>query len=234
MARRSGRSAGGLRDWSVTVREAREVQRELRERVIEEVPAGFAPRYAAGADVSIVRGRDRAWAALVVLDIDTLETVDEAVASMDVAFPYVPGLLSFRELPPLEQAWARLSIRPDLVVFDGHGYAHPRRFGLASHGGVLFGVPSIGCAKTPFIGEHGPLAQARGATAPIVDAGEVVGMALRTRAGVNPVYVSVGHRMELPAATSLVLRLAPRFRLPETTRRAHALVNRLRRESGAA
>jgi deoxyribonuclease V len=145
-----------------------------------------------------------------------------------IAFPYVPGLLSFRELPPLAVAWARLERRPDVLIFDGAGYAHPRRFGLACHGGVLFDVPSIGCAKSILVGTHGPLGEERGASAPLVDRGEVVGMAVRTRARVKPVYVSVGHRMDLPTAVALVLRMTAGYREPETTRRAHQLVTRLR------
>lgn len=212
-----------------SVAEARALQMALRDRREDAVPPGFAPRLVAGADVAIRRGRDRAYAALVVLDVDTLVLVDWAAVAVEVDFPYVPGLLSFRELPPLEEAWERLATKPDVVVFDGHGYAHPRRFGLACHGGVLFDVPSIGCAKTILVGEHGPLGRERGARAPLIHRDEEVAVALRTRAGVKPVYVSVGHRMDLATAVALVLRLTPRFRQPETTRRAHRLVTELRR-----
>jgi deoxyribonuclease V len=160
--------------------------------------------------------------------VGTLQPVAEATAVVKLGFPYVPGLLSFRELPVLAEAWERLEVRPDVVIFDGQGTAHPRRFGLACHGGLLFGVPSIGCAKSLLVGRHGPLGEERGATAEITHQGEVVGMAVRTRARVQPVYVSPGHLMDLPTAVELVLRVAPRYREPETTRRAHRLVNALR------
>lgn len=217
------------RRWNLTVAEARERQQSMRAQLVTEPPPGFAPRHVAGADVSMERFKHYGYAAVVVVDLRTMETVDEAAAAAELRFPYVPGYLSFRELPVLEQAWRALRIRPDVVVFDGHGYAHPRRFGLACHGGVAWDVPSIGCAKKPFIGTHEPVGDARGATSPVVHEGEVVGMAVRTRAGAKPLYVSAGHRMDLPTAVELVLRLAPRYRQPETTRRAHELVNRHRR-----
>ena len=217
-----------LHPWSLTVAEAREVQLALRDRVVLEPPPGFAPRVVAGADVSAERYSRRGYAGVVLIDRETMATVEEASAAVDLGFPYVPGYLSFREIPALAAAWERLERRPDVVVFDAHGYAHPRRFGVACHGGVLLDIPSIGCAKTMFVGEHGELGHERGSTADIVDKGEVVGVALRTRDGCNPVYVSAGHRMDLPTAVSLVLSLC-RFRQPETTRRSHALVNDLRR-----
>lgn len=217
------------RRWDMTVAQAREVQQALRQRLVTEPPPGFAPRFVAGADVSMERFSHFGHAAVVVIDLQTMETVDEAAASTELRFPYVPGYLSFRELPALDLCWARLRVRPDLVIFDGHGYAHPRRFGLACHGGVAWDVPSIGCAKNPFIGTHGPLGEERGSTAEIVDQGETVGMVVRTRTGVKPLYVSAGHRMDLGTAVDFILRLTPRLRQPETTRRAHGRVNELRR-----
>jgi deoxyribonuclease V len=222
-----------LHPWTLTVAEAREVQVALRERLVMHPPPGFAPRTVAGADVSADRFSRVGFAGVVNIDLATMETVEEASARVELGFPYVPGYLSFRELPALAAAWERLRHRPDVVVFDAHGYAHPRRFGVACHGGVLLDLPSIGCAKTMFVGEHGPLGQERGATAEIVDRGEVVGVALRTRDRCNPVYVSVGHRMDLDTAVSLILRLSL-FRQPETTRRAHQLVNDARRAHKAA
>jgi deoxyribonuclease V len=219
--------------WDLTVPQAREIQQAMRQRLITEPPPGFAPRFVAGADVSMERFKHYGYAAIVVIDLQTMETVDEASAEMELRFPYVPGYLSFREIPPLQACWDTLRVRPDLVVFDGHGYAHPRRFGLACYGGVEWNVPSIGCAKNPLTGTHGPLGHERGATSPIVDAGETVGMVVRTRAGAKPLYVSAGHRMDLPTAVEMVLRLAPRFRQPETTRRAHQRVNELRRADQA-
>ncbi|MBB4636398.1 deoxyribonuclease V [Longimicrobium terrae] len=214
--------------WEMTVAEARTVQQELRERLIAHPPAGFAPRWIAGADVSMERFSHFGHAALVVLDAQTLAVAETATAEEELRFPYVPGYLSFRELPPLHACWERLAAKPDLVVFDGQGYAHPRRFGLACHGGVLWDVPTIGCAKTLLVGEHGELGMERGDTAPLIHKDEVVGMAVRTRDGTKPVYVSAGHRMDLATAVEWVLRLS-RFRLPETTRHAHAVVNDLRR-----
>lgn len=217
------------RRWDLTVVEARERQQSMRAQLVTEPPPGFAPRFVAGADVSMERFKHYGYAGIVVVDLQTMETVDEAAAAAELRFPYVPGYLSFRELPVLDQAWRALRIRPDAVVFDGHGYAHPRRFGLACHGGVAWDVPSVGCAKNPFIGTHEPVADERGATSPIVHEGEVVGMVVRTRTGAKPLYVSAGHRMDLPTAVDLVLRLAPKYRQPETTRRAHQLVNEHRR-----
>lgn len=219
-----------LHRWDVSIDEAREIQRELRERLVLEPPKGFSPRRVAGADLSIRWKHDRGYAAIVTLDAASLETLEEATAVVDVSFPYVPGFLSFRELPPLAAAWARLRRRPDAIIFDGHGIAHPRRFGIACHGGLLFNVPSVGCAKSLLVGKHGPLGNKRGSTAEIEVDGEVVGMAVRMRDGVKPVYVSPGHRMDLRTAVDLVLSMGAGYREPETTRRSHVLVTRLRRE----
>src|SRR5690554_84362 len=222
-----------LHRWDVSTEEAREIQRELRDRIVLEPPAGFEPRRVAGADLSIRWKHDRGYAAIVALDADSLETLEEATAVVDVSFPYVPGFLSFRELPPLAAAWARLRRRPDAIIFDGHGIAHPRRFGIACHGGLLFNVPSVGCAKSLLVGKHGPLGNKRGATAEIEVDGEVVGMAVRMRDGVKPVYVSPGHRMDLPTAVELVLSMGAGYREPETTRRSHRLANEARKNGEA-
>lgn len=222
-------SPAGEHPWNVTPEEARRIQLELREKLVPEPPPGFRPALVGGADVSTERFGDRGYAGVVVLDADTLETVEEATAVEDLAFPYVPGFLSFRELPAISAAWERLERKPDVLVFDGQGTAHPRRFGVACHGGVLLDVPSVGCAKSLLVGKHGPLGEEKGSTAEIVHRGEVVGVALRTRTGVKPVYVSPGHRMDLPTAVELVLRVSPKYREPETTRRSHRLVNELRR-----
>ena len=215
-----------------SVAEARALQLELRERLELEPPRGFAPRTIAGADLSMSRFSRRGFGGIVVLDAGTLEPVDRAAVEVELTFPYVPGLLSFRELPVLRAAWEGLAVKPDLLVFDGQGYAHPRRFGLACHGGVLFGVPSIGAAKSILVGTHGELGEERGCTAPLVHQDEVVGMAVRTRPGVKPLYVSAGHRMDLQTAVRVVLQLTPRYREPETTRQAHRLVNEARRAAG--
>jgi deoxyribonuclease V len=221
-------AGAGVARWNVTVSEAVALQRELRDRLVLHPPPGFAPRLVAGADISLDRDDPRGYAGIAVIDRETMETVDEATATAALGFPYVPGLLSFRELPLVEPAWARLRVRPDVLVFDGQGYAHPRRFGLACHGGVLFGVPSVGCAKTLLVGTHEPLGEERGARAELVDRGEVVGMAIRLRARTKPVYVSPGHLMDVATAVEVVLAVSAGYREPETTRRAHRLVNRLR------
>ena len=215
--------------WPSTASEAIALQKALHARLVLEPPPGFAPRLIAGADISMSRGSRVAYAGMVVIDAATMETVDGAGAASAIVFPYVPGLLSFRELPALEPVWERLRRRPDVIVFDGQGYAHPRRFGLACHGGVLFGVPSVGCAKTILVGEHDPLPPERGARAPLVHKGEVVGTAIRLRAGAAPVFVSPGHMMDVDTAVDVVLAVSAGYREPETTRRAHRAVNDARR-----
>lgn len=222
-----------LHPWNVSIDDARELQRTLRERLVLEPPADFSPQLVTGADLSIRWKSDRGYAALVTIEAGSLETLEEATAAVDVEFPYVPGFLSFRELPPLAAAWERLRRRPDAVIFDGQGIAHPRRFGLACHGGLLFDVPSVGCAKSLLVGTHGPLGEERGSTAEVVVGDEVVGMAVRMRDRVKPVYVSPGHRMDLPTAVELVLSMGAGYREPETTRRSHRLANEARKNGEA-
>jgi deoxyribonuclease V len=220
-----------VHDWDVTPQQAVALQHSLRERLVLRAPSGLKVSRVAGADISTEKGNDTGYGAFVVLDALSLTPVAQQGAAVTLRFPYVPGLLSFRELPVLAEAWKQLKPVPDLLVFDGQGLAHPRRLGLACHGGLLFGVPSIGCAKSLLVGTHGPLGEERGATAEIRHRGEVIGMAVRTRKGVSPVYVSPGHLMDLPTAVDWVLRLSPRYREPETTRHAHRLVNALRRQA---
>ena len=221
-----------MTSWPTTVPDAVALQKEMRARLVLEPPRGFDPRLVAGADISMSRGSDTGYAGIVVIDRATMATVDTATAVSRLNFPYVPGLLSFRELPALEPAWESLGTRPDVVVFDGQGYAHPRRFGLACHGGVLFGLPSVGCAKTILVGEHGPLGAERGSRSPLVHKGEVVGAAVRLRDGVAPVYVSPGHMMDVETAVEVVLSVSAGYREPETTRRAHRVVNEARKRAG--
>jgi deoxyribonuclease V len=214
----------------LTVAEARALQERLRGEVSErdELPARV--RFVAGADVSYDRGSPVLFAAVVVLDASSLARVEVAAVSGRATFPYLPGYLSFRELPPLLEAFAKLRTRPDLVICDGHGRAHPRRFGLACHLGLALDLPAIGVAKSRLVGEHREPGSRRGAHAALRDGGEVIGEVVRTQPFVAPVYVSVGHRVSLATARRLALRFAPRFRLPEPTRAAHVEVNRLRRE----
>jgi len=161
-------------------------------------------------------------AAVVLLALPSLEVVETIGASSLARFPYIPGLFAFRELPPLLAAFARLKRRPDVLMFDGHGIAHPRGFGLACHAGILFACPSLGCAKSILVGTHEPLAAERGSRSPLLFKDGVVGAAVRTRDGVRPVYVSAGHRIDLDTAVGLVLATSTRFRLPEPVRLAHA------------
>jgi deoxyribonuclease V len=197
--------------------------------VIETDALPGALRLVAGADVSYDRGSPALYAAVVVLDAESLEVVDVAHATTRAEFPYVPGYLSFRELPPLLAAFERLRLRPDLVLCDGHGRAHPRRFGLACHLGVALDLPTIGCAKSRLVGEHREPSARRGAHTALRDGRAGIGEVLRTREGVAPVYISIGHRVSLTTARRLVLRFTPRFRVAEPIRAAHAEVNRLRR-----
>jgi deoxyribonuclease V len=197
--------------------EAIAIQKELRDQVVRR--GALRPRLVAGADVSY-KG-DVARAVFVVLR--GLELLEKVVVDGAVPFPYIPGLLSFREIPPLLAAWKRLKTRPDVVIVDGQGIAHPRRLGVASHLGLLLDVPTIGCAKSRLCGEHEDPAPQRGAWSPLVHQGEEVGAALRTRDGCNVVYVSTGHRIGLRSAISVVLACSPRYRLPEPQRLADHL-----------
>lgn len=217
-----------LTSWPRTEDEAVAEQLRLRALVDPAGPALPDDALVAGVDVAYDDERDTVAAAAVLLNLATLEVVEQAVAVGRIAFPYVPGLLAFRELPAVTEALAGLSRRPDLVVCDGYGLAHPRRLGLASHLGVLTGLRTIGVAKTPFTFAHREPGPDRGAWTPLVDeaTGEEVGRALRTRAEVKPVFVSVGHRIGIDQAIAQVLALTPAYRLPETTRRADSLCRR--------
>ncbi|MFI6349056.1 endonuclease V [Streptomyces sp. NPDC050560] len=220
--------------WPATEVQARATQDELRHRVIlgESGPPPGAG-HVTGVDVAYDDERDTVAAAAVVLDAATLDVVEEATAVGRVPFPYVPGLLAFRELPAVLSALAALAADPGLVLCDGYGLAHPRRFGLASHLGVLTGLPTAGVAKNPFAFSYADPATARGSRSPLLDGAEPVGSALRTRDGVKPVFVSVGHRTDLDTACAHTLALAPRYRLPHSTRLADALCRRALKEAVA-
>jgi deoxyribonuclease V len=208
--------------FDVTPEEARRIQAGLAPLVIER--DAFGPvRYVAGADAHYDEGRGEALGAVAVLDADTLQVVDTVTARVACTFPYVPHLLSFRELPGLMAALEKLRTPPDLIVCDGQGRAHARRLGIASHLGVLFDVATIGCAKSRLTGSGPPPDEPRGSMSDLISRDDIVGRMLRTQGGVAPVYVSVGHRIALDTACDWVLRLAPRYRLPETTRAADRL-----------
>ncbi|MFF5353162.1 endonuclease V [Saccharopolyspora hirsuta] len=208
-----------LHPWPRTEAEAVAIQERLRPMVRVEDPPQV--RTAAGLDVAY-RDEDEIVAVVTVLDVASLSVVDSSVVRGKAEFPYVPGLFAFREAPPLLAALDELSVRPDVLVCDGQGLAHPRRFGLACHLGVLTDLPSIGVGKTA-MGRYEPPGEERGDWSPLRLDDEVVGRALRTQRGVKPVFVSVGHRCTLDAACDLVLRLTPNYRLPETTRTADHL-----------
>lgn len=218
-----------MHDWDVTTNEAKRIQRRLRDRV-RRAPLPGPVRRVAGADVSFARGSDVLFAAVVVLEADSLEVIEVGRARRRATFPYLPGFLSFREAPAVLEAFDELQTAPDLLICDGHGYAHPRRFGLACHIGVLLDLPTIGCAKNLLVGEHRDPRPERGSYRSLYaeDGDEIIGSVLRTRTGVNPVYVSVGHRISLRAARRQILRFAPRYKLPEPIREAHREVNRMR------
>ncbi|MBV6698414.1 endonuclease V [Kitasatospora aureofaciens] len=216
-------------DWPTTEAQALAEQERLRPLVQPHDDPGLpADRLIAGVDVAYDDDRDLVVAAAVLLDADTLAVVEQATAVGRIPFPYIPGLLAFREIPAVLDALAALSHTPDLVVCDGYGLAHPRRLGLASHLGVLTGLRTLGVAKTPFTFHHDQPDTPRGATTPLTDpaTGEEVGRAVRTQPGVKPVYVSVGHRIGLDTAVRTTLHLARRYRLPETTRHADHLCRR--------
>lgn len=211
-------------DWELGPAEAREMQQRLRGRV-ELGDRLDAMRLVAGVDVGFDTRRRLTRAAVAVLELPELELREEAVATLPTRFPYVPGLLSFREAPAILAVLARLDRLPDVLLCDGQGYAHPRRFGLACHLGVLTDLPAVGVAKKRLVGSHGAVPEARGAWTPLMDGAERIGAVLRTRAGVKPVFVSSGHRVSLESAVELVMACTTRYRLPETTRRADRLAS---------
>jgi deoxyribonuclease V len=210
-------------DAPADVAEAERIQDRLRRRLDLTNSLSVAPSAAVGLDVSYEDGTQQVAAAAVVVDVVTLDVKEVAIAHGEAAFPYAPGLLAFREVPILLEALGKLVSRPEVLVCDGYGLAHPRRFGLACHLGVLTGLPSFGVAKTSFIGTYAEPGVHRGAWSPLVEGEEVLGRVLRTQTGTKPVFVSVGHRIGLAEATALTLGLSRRYRLPETTRKADSL-----------
>lgn len=215
--------------FDVGYHEAVAIQNELRSRVVR---AGSPKplRLIAGADVSYAKRAVTMYAAVVVFEWPSGEVVEEVTAQRPAEFPYIPGLLSFREMPALLAAFEKLRARLDVIIYDGHGVAHPRGFGIASHLGVLLDVPAIGCAKKRLVGEYAEPGLEKGSREPLRLDGKTIGTVLRTRTNVKPVFVSVGHRIGLRSAVTLVLQTATRYRLPEPTRLAHLLSNIARRK----
>ena len=216
--------ARSLHGWDLTPKEAIALQTALRGRVVRKDRIG-AVRRVAGVDVGFEQDGRVTRAAVAVLEYPGLALVEQVVVRVATTFPYVPGLLSFREAPAVLAAFEEIRVAPDLILYDGQGIAHPRRFGIASHVGLLLDCPSIGVAKSRLVGEHRMPATRRGAWTPLRDAGEVIGAVLRTRAGVKPLYVSIGHRVSLETAVRWTLACVTRYRLPETTRWAHRLAS---------
>ena len=206
--------------WDLPIEEAKALQLKLAEKVITKTPFALSDiQTVAGVDVGFEG--DVARAAIVVLDFPGLAPVDYAVGRVPVSFPYIPGLLTFREGPSVLAALEKLTTMPDLYIFDGQGQAHPRRIGLASHMGVLMDEPTIGCAKSRLVGEYQEPHREAGHWTPLNAGEEVIGAVVRTRTGVKPVFVSIGHRVDLATAINVVLNCTRGYRLPETTRYAH-------------
>lgn len=217
-----------LHPWNVSPAEAIKIQQTLRSKInVQSFDQSF--QYVAGADISFDKGSNIIYAGVVVLKYPELSEVDRGLTVSRATFPYIPGLLSFRESPAVLEAWEYLHVRPDVLLVDGHGYAHPRRFGIACHLGLLLDIPTIGCAKTVLVGKYEEPDREAGSFRPLVDRDEIVGAALRTSKGVTPVYVTVGHLVDLESAIKVVLNSCRGYRIPEPTRRAHLLVNALRR-----
>jgi len=238
-----------LHPWKVTPSQAREIQLKLRARC--ETNDRLPPlRWVAGADVAFdlrraatgkgswwrpQRDHGRAIAGVIVYRFPDLVEVERVAAELPLTFPYIPGLLSFREIPVLIAAFERLRHKPDLIFYDGHGYAHPRRFGIACHLGVLLDRPTVGCAKSRLIGTHAEPARRAGSWTPLVgrsasgEREETIGAVLRTRDAVKPIYVSMGHRISLERAIELVLAVCDSYRIPRPTREAHHFVEAVKR-----
>ncbi|KZN36967.1 hypothetical protein N480_17030 [Pseudoalteromonas luteoviolacea S2607] len=208
-----------------TPEQAHHLQQRLAEQVITTDDFETV-NYIAGVDVAYDEAKNKVVAAVVVLDAATFEVVESQTAIEPISFPYVPGLFSFREVPPLLSAIEKLTTLPDLIVCDGQGIAHPKRCGMASHLGVLLDIPTIGCGKTKLLGEYMPPPEFKGASNDLIDNQQCIGKVLRTQNGIKPVFVSIGHKISLTTAVDWVNKLTPKYRLPETTRQADQLVNR--------
>ncbi|MFF8802511.1 MULTISPECIES: deoxyribonuclease V [unclassified Methylobacterium] len=206
--------------WDLTPEAAVDLQRVLRGEIVADRPIDLAGvRLVAGVDVSVKNERSRA--AIVVATFPDFRVVETATAERPTPFPYIPGLLSFREGPVLEEAFGRLRAEPDVFLFDGMGTAHPRRMGIASHMGLWLERPTVGVGKTRLVGTNAPLSEAKGAQVPLVHRGETIGAVVRTRTAKHPLFISPGHLADIPSAVALVLACAPKFRLPEPIRLAH-------------
>ena len=207
--------------WDISTQEAVQIQETLRGKVIVQPLPDEKITSLAGVDASF--GSQVIYAAAVLLDYPTQEPLEQVTVQSALTFPYKPGLLSFREAPAVLQALGQLHTQPDVLIVDGHGAAHPRRFGLACHLGVLLDIPTIGCAKSILVGEHAPLGEVVGSTGELFEDDEAIGLAVRTRLNAKPVYVSIGHRVDLDSVRRIVLACTRGCRLPEPIRQAHQL-----------
>lgn len=209
-------------NWPTTLEEAQAIQQQLRSQVVAEDRFGTIDTIA-GVDAGYEG--DQAKAAVVVLAYPSLKPLAYTLAYAPAPFPYIPGFLSFREAPAVLKALDQIEIKPDMLMVDGQGIAHPRRMGIAAHLGVLTDIPAIGCAKSLLCGHHSPVPDERGASTPLIHRGEQIGAVLRSRVGVKPLYISIGHRVSLPTALELVMACVTKYRLPETTRAADGLAS---------
>lgn len=215
-----------LHPWMVSVAEARQIQETLRDMVLQ-TDCFSEIRLVAGVDVSYARGAEHAVCAIAVLSFPGLEMAGCSHAAIPPGFPYLPGLLAFREGPLIEAAYQRLNLKPDIFLFDGHGVCHPQSFGIASHLGVYLALAGIGCAKENLCGSYVEPGPARGDTSPIMDGGMVIGYAVRTREKTKPVFVSVGHKVSLESAVDICLRCSSGYRIPEPLRQAHIMSRKI-------
>ncbi len=213
--------------------EAIALQQELRHRV-QLTSLEKMPKTVGGADISFNKYSETIYAGIVVLSFPEMQVLHREYVVATAKFPYVPGLLSFREVPALLQVWEKLPEKPDVLILDGHGQAHPRRLGIASHFGVVAGIPTLGCGKSILVGKHEPLPEEAGAAVPLLHKGEVVGTVLRTKKKVNPVYVSAGNLLTLEDAVNIIRQCVGKYRIPEPTRQAHLWVNEVRIQHGSA
>ena len=211
--------------WPSTLEEAIVIQEKLRDQVITEDQLPERIRYVAGVDMGFEADGTISRAAVAVLSFPDLQVIETSLAHRPTTFPYVPGFLSFREIPAVLDALEKITTIPDIILCDGQGIAHPRRLGIASHLGLLIDMPTIGVAKSLLVGKYEELAETKGNWQPLIHQGETIGAVLRSRTGVKPLYISSGHRISLPTAIDYVLRCTPKYRLPETTRIADKLAS---------
>jgi deoxyribonuclease V len=211
--------------WPLTVEEALVIQEKLRDQVITSDQLQESIQYVAGVDMGFAADGTISRAAVAVLSFPDLQLIETSLAHRPTTFPYVPGFLSFREIPAVLDALEKIKTIPDIILCDGQGIAHPRRLGIASHLGLLIDMPTIGVAKSLLVGKHEKLPESKGSTQPLIYKGETVGAVLRSRTGVKPLYISSGHRISLPTAIDYVLRCTTKYRLPETTRIADKLAS---------